>query len=159
MVSSIRQPPATPVFIPLGSCPPTQHLSRLAAVREPSVYPAWRPLANPVFIPLGSRPQPQCLSRLAAARNPSVYPAWRPSATPVFIPLGGRSRVQDLSRLAAAREPSIRPASSSVVTAPFVQDALYNPAHFCCFMRFICRWNHVGRAVGSPCLWISYCLF
>ena len=41
-----------PVFIPLGACPRTQVLSRLAAAHEPRFYPAWRLPTNPVFIPL-----------------------------------------------------------------------------------------------------------
>ena len=47
----------------------------LAAAREPSIYPAWRPSTNPVFIPLGGCLQTQRLSRLAAAHEPSIYPA------------------------------------------------------------------------------------
>ena len=57
------------MFIPLGGCPRTQHLSRLTAAHEPSIHPAWRPSTNPAFIPLGSRPQPQHSSRLAAPRT------------------------------------------------------------------------------------------
>ena len=96
-------------------------LSRLAAARKPSVYPAWRPPANPAFIPLGGCPQtqhssrlavPQTLysSRLAACREPSIHPAWRPAANLVFIPLGGLPRTQYSSRLAACRKPSVHPA-------------------------------------------------
>ena len=44
---------ADPVFTPLGCCPQTQYLPRLAAVREVSVYPAWRLSGKPVFNPLG----------------------------------------------------------------------------------------------------------
>ena len=66
-----------PAFIPFGGCLQTQHLSRLAAARKPSVYPAWPLPTNPAFIPLGSCSQTQCLSRLAATHKPSVYPAWR----------------------------------------------------------------------------------
>ena len=96
--------------IPLGGRPETQHSSRLAAERKPSVYPAWRPTGNPAFIPLGGRPETQHSSRLAAARKPSVYPAWQPSGNPAFIPLGGCPETQRLSRLAAARKPSVYPA-------------------------------------------------
>ena len=77
-----------PVFTPLDGCPQTQHLSRLATARKPSVYPAWLPPTNPVFTPLGGCPQTQHLSRLAAARKPRVCPAWRLPANPAFIPLG-----------------------------------------------------------------------
>ena len=66
-----------PAFIPFGGYLQTQHLSRLAAARKPSVYPAWPLPTNPAFIPLGSCSQTQCLSRLAATHKPSVYPAWR----------------------------------------------------------------------------------
>ena len=126
-------PPTNPVFTPLGGCPQTQRLSRLAATRKPrvypawrpphkpSVYPAWQPPTNPVFVPLGSRSRTQRLSRLTAFPKPSVYPAWRPPANPAFIPLGaptnpafiplgGRPQTQRLSLLAAAHKPSIYPA-------------------------------------------------
>ena len=88
----------------------SQDLSRLAAARKPSIYPAWQPPTNPAFIPPGSRPQTQRLSRLAAAQKPSVYPAWQPPKNPAFIPLGGCSQPQCLSRLAAAHKPSVCPA-------------------------------------------------
>ena len=85
-------------------------LSRLAGVREPRFYPAWRAFENPVFIPLGGRSRAQCLSRLVGVREPSVYPAWRAFKSPVFIPLGGRLRTQVLSRLAGVWEPRFYPA-------------------------------------------------
>ena len=164
------RPSTNPVFVPLGTRPiqnlarknpfprlrgkvaagrkggiQNQDLSRLAAIREPSICPAWRPSANPAFIPLGGCPRTQCLSRLAAVREPSVYPAWRPSTNPVFVPLGTRPiqnlarknpfprlrgkvaagrkggiQNQDLSRLAAIREPSIYPAWRPSVGPVFV---------------------------------------
>ena len=128
---------------PLGGCPRTQHLSRLAqaqvlsrlaAAREPSVYPAWQLATSPVFTPLGGSPRAQHLPRLAAAREPSVCPAWRLPASPVFTPPGARpspniARINPFPRLrgkvaegrkggiktriyplGAAREPSIYPA-------------------------------------------------
>ena len=42
----------SPAFTSLGGLSRTQYVSRLAAFREPSVYPAWRSFANPVFVPL-----------------------------------------------------------------------------------------------------------
>ena len=73
------RPPANPGFIPLGACPQTQRLSRLAPACKPSIYPAWRLPANPVFIPLGACPQTPHLSRLAPrpSHKSRFYPAWR----------------------------------------------------------------------------------
>ncbi|EHM54843.1 hypothetical protein HMPREF9080_01072 [Cardiobacterium valvarum F0432] len=69
--------------IPLGGSSGTQCLSRLAAVCEPSIYPAWRRFASPVFIPLGGN------------LRAHVYPAWRWFVSPVFVPPGGHFRPTD----------------------------------------------------------------
>ena len=91
-----------------SDCSP-QYLSRLAAVREasvypawrpstsPSVYPAWRPSTSPVFVPLGDCPRGPYLSRLATVHEARIYPAWRLSTRPVFIPLGTRP-IQNFAR-------------------------------------------------------------
>ena len=98
----------SPAFTSLGGLSRTQYVSRLAAFREPSVYPAWRPFTSPVFIPLGGLSRVQCLSRLAAIMSP------------VSIPLGGLLRAQYSSRLAAFREPSVYPAWRSFANPVFV---------------------------------------
>jgi len=56
------------VFIPLGGHPQTQHLSRLAAARKPSVYPAWRQLRQRIRFY-----QPPCPSLLEYRRFPFDY--------------------------------------------------------------------------------------
>ena len=116
--------PTNPGFAPLGALPfpQTQHLSRLAAAYEPSVYPAWQLPTSPVFIPLDDKPciylacrQVQRLSRLTTnpaftslAGKSSVCPAWRGSqvlsrlaASPAFVSLGGNPSVYLAWRLAA----------------------------------------------------------
>ena len=85
-----------PGFIPLDrpsvyTAWRTQHLSRLAASRNPRFYPAWRHPGNPGFIPLGGIPRTQVLSRLAASQEPRFYPTWWHPKNPGFIPLGGES--------------------------------------------------------------------
>ena len=77
------------MFIPLGGGSGIQHLSRLAAIQEPSVYPAWRWFENPAFILLGGDSGALCLSRLVAVRKSSIHLAWPRFRNPVFIPLGG----------------------------------------------------------------------
>ena len=62
---------------PLGDSPGTQHLSRLAVVREPSICLAWRQSENPAFVSLGGCPRTQHLSRLAIVQEPSISPAWQ----------------------------------------------------------------------------------
>ena len=99
-----------PVFVPLGGRSGSQCLSRLAGVRESSVYPAWRASGKPVFVPLGGRQGTQCLTRLAGVREASICPAWRAFGKPVFVPLGACPGAQCLSRLARVREASVYPA-------------------------------------------------
>ena len=110
------RPPANPGFIPLGACPQTQRLSRLAPACKPSIYPAWRLPANPVFIPLGACLQAQYLSRLAPACKPSIYPAWRLPTNPAFIPLGAPPfpQIQVLSRLATIYEEALHSGASFI---------------------------------------------
>ena len=81
---------------------PGQHtrstrLSRLAAIQESRVYPAWRQSRNPGFIPLGGDPG---IHFIPLGGDPGIH----------FIPLGGDPGTQVLSRLAAIQEPRFYPA-------------------------------------------------
>ena len=119
--------PTNPGFAPLGALPfpQTQHLSRLAAAHEPSIYPAWQPGHEPSIYSAWRAPSPNIarknpVPRLRGGGAPmkkmlaffSWYPgrwpkAGRGNTNPAFIPLGCRPQTQCLPRLAAARKPSV----------------------------------------------------
>ena len=172
------------MVIPLGSCPRTQHLSRLAVIHEPSVCPAWH-TPNPKSC-TERIPSPACGGRGSHEKNARIffmgareggrrpeggeyktriYPAWHPTlpTNPGFVPLGGLLRAQRLSRLAG---PVITPfdgvwcrliVGMETLQVTFLQQTGIYPvddARIYASWRLRCQARPVLRWVGVSAAWL-----